>query len=419
MAPEHIAERYGLLVIITLGEVIIGTVAALNALVHGEAGWTLDAALLAVAGVGLAFGCWWVYFALPWGEPLARLRQRMFLFGYGHLLIFAPLAAMGAGLHVAAFGLEGEAEISETAIVLSVTIPVAIYVLAIYGLYSLALREHDPFHLGLLAGSAALLVLTVVLAAAGVSVAICLLVLTLVPAVTIVGYETVGHRHVARALSGSKVPPVPRAFAQVDVFTSTPYLGNPVAVVLDGDGLSTAEMQRFAHWTNLSETTFVLSSDVADYRARIFTTVRELPFAGHPTLGTCHAWLEAGGVPASSGRDRAGVRGGADPDPAHRRRAGVRRAAAAAGRAGGGAAGLARVPRSGCGRSAVLDASWADNGPGGWRCCSARPPRSSRSRPGTSTSTWASPGSIPTGCSRCGRSSRRTGPPPRTRSPGR
>jgi low temperature requirement protein LtrA len=197
---HHIAERYGLLVIITLGEVILGTVAALNALVHGEAGWTLDAALLAVAGVGLAFGCWWMYFALPWGEPLARLRQRMFIFGYGHFLIFAPLAAMGAGLHVAAFGLEGEVEISETAIVLSVTIPVAIYVLAIYGLYSLLLREHDPFHLGLLAGSAALLVLTVVLAAADVSVAICLLVLTLVPAVTIVGYETVGHRHVARAL---------------------------------------------------------------------------------------------------------------------------------------------------------------------------------------------------------------------------
>src|SRR3954470_12276818 len=91
---------------------------------------------------------------------------------------------------------------------------------------------------------------------------------------------------------GSKVPPVPRSFAQVDVFTSTPYLGNPVAVVLDGDGLSTEEMQRFAHWTNLSETTFVLPpTGSADYRARIFTPNAELPFAGHPTLGTCHAWL--------------------------------------------------------------------------------------------------------------------------------
>jgi PhzF family phenazine biosynthesis protein len=89
----------------------------------------------------------------------------------------------------------------------------------------------------------------------------------------------------------------------VDVFTTAPYRGNPVAVVLGGDGLSDEEMQRFAHWTNLSETTFVLSpSDAgADYRVRIFTPVAELPFAGHPTLGTCHAWLEAGGTPRTEG----------------------------------------------------------------------------------------------------------------------
>ena len=149
---HHIAERYWLLVIITLGEVIIGTVAALNALVHGEAGWTVDAALLAVAGVGPTFGCWWSYFAIPWGEPLARHRERIFLFGYGHLLIFAPLAALGAGLHVAAYQLEGEAEIGVTAVVLSVVIPIAIFVAALYGLYSLLLREHDRFHIALIAG---------------------------------------------------------------------------------------------------------------------------------------------------------------------------------------------------------------------------------------------------------------------------
>jgi PhzF family phenazine biosynthesis protein len=85
-----------------------------------------------------------------------------------------------------------------------------------------------------------------------------------------------------------------RRFAQVDVFTEVPYLGNPVAVVLDGSGLDTEQMQRFASWTNLSETTFVLPPEdpAADYRVRIFTPVAELPFAGHPTLGTCHAWLE-------------------------------------------------------------------------------------------------------------------------------
>ena len=94
-----------------------------------------------------------------------------------------------------------------------------------------------------------------------------------------------------------------RLFAQVDVFTAVPYLGNPLAVVMDGTGLSTAHMQAFTDWTNLSEATFVLppTHPQADYAVRIFCPGRELPFAGHPTLGTCHAWLQAGGVP--KGRD--------------------------------------------------------------------------------------------------------------------
>jgi len=97
----------------------------------------------------------------------------------------------------------------------------------------------------------------------------------------------------------NKDPPMKRAFAQVDVFTATPYLGNPVAVVLNGTGLSTQDMQGFTNWTNLSEATFVLppTHPEADYALRIFCPGRELPFAGHPTLGTCHAWLEAGAVP--------------------------------------------------------------------------------------------------------------------------
>ena len=88
-------------------------------------------------------------------------------------------------------------------------------------------------------------------------------------------------------------------FRQVDVFATDALTGNPLAVVLDADTLSDAEMAAFARWTNLSETTFLLKpqSPAADYRVRIFTPVRELPFAGHPTLGSCHVWLEAGGVP--------------------------------------------------------------------------------------------------------------------------
>jgi PhzF family phenazine biosynthesis protein len=92
-------------------------------------------------------------------------------------------------------------------------------------------------------------------------------------------------------------------FSQVDVFGSRPLVGNPVAVVHDATGLDDDEMLVFARWTNLSETTFLLPPETvgADYRLRIFTPVRELPFAGHPTLGSAHAWLEAGGVPARAG----------------------------------------------------------------------------------------------------------------------
>ncbi len=157
-----------------------------------------------------------------------------------------------------------------------------------------------------------------------------------------------------------------RPFTQVDVFTTTPYRGNPVAVVLDADGLPAAQMQRFANWMNLSETTFVLppADPGADYRVRIFTPATELPFAGHPTLGTCHAWLGAGGTPREGGvivqECQAGlvrVRRGAD---------GLAFAAPPVLRDGpltedllAQVAAALRIDRS-----AIVDASWADNGPG-------------------------------------------------------
>lgn len=97
--------------------------------------------------------------------------------------------------------------------------------------------------------------------------------------------------------------PQQRRFIQCDVFSSEPTKGNGLAVVLDGDGLSESQMQEFAAWTNLAETTFLLppSDPQADYRVRIFTTVREMLFAGHPTLGSCFSWLHAGGVPKRQG----------------------------------------------------------------------------------------------------------------------
>jgi PhzF family phenazine biosynthesis protein len=101
----------------------------------------------------------------------------------------------------------------------------------------------------------------------------------------------------------SSPSPRSRPFQQVDVFSSQSYRGNPLAVVIDAEGLTAAQMQQFANWTNLSETTFLLppTDPRADYRVRIFTGSEEFPFAGHPTLGSAHTWLESGGVPQSNG----------------------------------------------------------------------------------------------------------------------
>jgi PhzF family phenazine biosynthesis protein len=157
-----------------------------------------------------------------------------------------------------------------------------------------------------------------------------------------------------------------RPFCEVDVFATTPYSGNPVAVVLDGEGLSSEEMQRFAHWTNLSETTFVLAPTVADadYRVRIFTPVAELPFAGHPTLGTCHAWLEHGG--GDGGRDVVVLECAAGLVPVRRTPDGLAFSAPPLLRSG--AVEEALVGRIatvlGVDRSAIVDSQWVDNGPG-------------------------------------------------------
>jgi PhzF family phenazine biosynthesis protein len=159
---------------------------------------------------------------------------------------------------------------------------------------------------------------------------------------------------------------VTRALHHVDVFTAEPYRGNPVAVVLDAAGLATEEMQRFAHWMNLSETTFVLppSDPGADYQVRIFTPAAELPFAGHPTLGTCHAWLEAGGTPRQEGTVVQQCRAGL----VTLRQTGHGLAFAAPPVLRDGpvdAELLGRIASMlGIGRADIVDASWADNGPG-------------------------------------------------------
>lgn len=158
-----------------------------------------------------------------------------------------------------------------------------------------------------------------------------------------------------------------RLFAQVDVFTATPYVGNPVAVVLDGTGLSTEDMHAFTDWTNLSEAAFVLPPTHldADYALRIFCPGRELPFAGHPTLGSCHAWLHAGGMPKGKHVvQECGV------GLVNIQREGSRLAFAAPPlrRSGPLAEDDVQLIAHGLGiaRSDILDHAWCDNGPG-WR----------------------------------------------------
>jgi low temperature requirement protein LtrA len=192
---HHIAERYGLLVIITLGEGILGTVTAVAAVV-AHVGWSSEAILIVVAGTGLTFGMWWTYFILPSAPVLARHRQRKWAWGYGHIALFGAIAAVGAGLHVAAYAAEGETSIGTVGVVLSVAIPVLLFSLAYFVLWSILFRAVDAFHVMLAVGMALFLVAGVLLAAAGLPLGWCLFVVMLSPFVVAVGYETAGYRHV-------------------------------------------------------------------------------------------------------------------------------------------------------------------------------------------------------------------------------
>ncbi|MDF2443298.1 MAG: hypothetical protein JWR01_1501 [Subtercola sp.] len=161
-----------------------------------------------------------------------------------------------------------------------------------------------------------------------------------------------------------------RQFRQVDVFSTVPYRGNPLAVVLEGEGIDDAALAVFANWTNLSETTFVLpptpegAAAGADYRLRIFTPTRELPFAGHPTLGTAHAWLEAGNTP----RDPAAVVQECGVGLVQVRRDAVRLAFAAPPLQRSGSVEETDLAvfadLLGIAPSQIVDSNWIDNGPG-------------------------------------------------------
>lgn len=202
--PHHIAERYGLLAIITFGEVVLGTTTAIEAVVAAQ-GWSAEAAVIALAGVSLAVGLWWCYFTVPYGEALRASNARSMVFGFGHMLLYAAIAAAGAGLHAAAYLLEHHSELDTAQTVLTIAVPVGLFVVVLLALFHVMFPGRDPLHYVLLAGTLAVLVAAWLLARSGASMTVSLTVLMLAPWVTVVGYEVRGHRHVAEVADGHDV----------------------------------------------------------------------------------------------------------------------------------------------------------------------------------------------------------------------
>lgn len=197
--PHHITERYGLLVIIALGEVVLGTTTAVAALVDVQ-GWSLDAAVVAFAGVALSVAVWWGYFAIPWGELLSAQRAKSFGFGYGHLPLYAAIAAIGAGLHVVAYYIEGEATIASSGAIVAVAAPLALAVLGIQVFAAFMVPRGRAMHRGLAAVTVLVLVGAVAAVMAGLPLAWGIGMVVLSPWTAVVAYERLGHAHLVARL---------------------------------------------------------------------------------------------------------------------------------------------------------------------------------------------------------------------------
>jgi low temperature requirement protein LtrA len=196
---HHVAERYSLMAIITLGECLLGTIASLTAAVDHE-GWTLDTALVGLAGTLLTFGMWWIYGMLPSAPVLHHHRDKAFPWGYGHIVLFGAIAATGAGLHVAAYFIEGHAHLGAFGTVLSVLVPFALFGLSIEWLYR-GLMGPDPLHTRIALATFGVYAIVAAMAWYGVRVSFCLLTLSLAPLIAIVTDERVGARHRAEILA--------------------------------------------------------------------------------------------------------------------------------------------------------------------------------------------------------------------------
>src|SRR6266446_1875833 len=190
---HHIAERHSLFAIIALGEGVVGTVAALSAVVDRQ-GWTMDAVLVGIAGMGLTFGMWWVYYLVPSGEILQRHRNRASVWGYAQILIVTSIVATGAGLHVAASFIEQKADITPMAAMLAVAVPVVLFLALLHAAHYFLVRHFRSTDAWLLISSIGVAMISVIAALSGISTAACLVLLAFAPAVTILAHELGGYQ---------------------------------------------------------------------------------------------------------------------------------------------------------------------------------------------------------------------------------
>lgn len=188
--PHHVAERYSLLIIITLGEIVAGTITSISAVVTDQ-GWSVQAGLVALGGVALALGLWWVYFTLPWGPLLARHRSRAFAWGYGHMALFGCLAATGAGLQVAAAATRHAPGLTQTAAMLALTIPVALFLFLLLVLYTLLRGRLQAVQVAVLFGALVVLAGAVAAVAGGAGLGVGIVLAAIATIVVVLGDETI------------------------------------------------------------------------------------------------------------------------------------------------------------------------------------------------------------------------------------
>ena len=190
---HHIAERYSLFALIAMGEGVVGTIAVLSAVIQAR-GWSADAALICIAGIGVTFAMWWLYYLLPSGQVLHAHRNRAFVWGCEQMIVVVSIVATGAGLQVAAHYIDRASRIGSLPTLLCVAIPLSAFLGSIYALYYFLVRRADPLHERLLLAASAIVAAAVIASLVGVSMSVCLVILMVGPAVTVAGSEIWGCR---------------------------------------------------------------------------------------------------------------------------------------------------------------------------------------------------------------------------------